>query len=122
MFDLAQPAAASSPLLASQERRAHAALVSYARHMVERGVLAGDPELLGLLLWSTLHGVAALYLTGKLSGKDFHAVLSNTVSLFADCRVRAAGVIDDLAPGAPSLGAQNWPAPKSYQPVAVAGE
>jgi AcrR family transcriptional regulator len=122
MFDLAQPAVASSPLLASQERRARAAIVSHARHMVERGVLAGDPELLGLLLWSALHGATALYLTRKLSEEDFHLVLSNTIRLVADGRVRAACEIDDLAPDAPGFGASNWVTPKSYQPVAVAGE
>ena len=115
MFDLAQPAATSSPLLASQERRAHAALVSYARHMVERGVLTGDLELLGLLLWSTPHGVAALYRTEKLSGENFHAVLSNTISLFADCRVRAAGVTDNLGPSHAKLSARKiGSAPKIF--------
>lgn len=83
MFDLGQPQDALPPTLLKQERRARAAMAGHARDLVKRNQLAGDPEQLGLILWSTLHGVATLYLTGKLSSREFDQVLSQAIPMFA---------------------------------------
>lgn len=113
MFDLTQKQTAS-PSVTDQEQRARAAIIGHVRRLAEHGHLSGDPELSGLMLWSTLHGVAALYLAGKLSSEDFHRTLSGAACLSGDARASVA--IKDLT------GEPWWSTPSSFQPVAAAGE
>jgi len=89
MFDLIQPASATFPALAVQERRVRALLTAHLRALADRELISGDPELLSLVLWSVLHGAAALYLSGKLSRQDFDLSLSNAVRLVMGCAVEA---------------------------------
>jgi AcrR family transcriptional regulator len=89
MFDLIQPASATFPALAVQERRVRALLTAHLRALADRELISGDPELLSLVLWSVLHGAAVLYLSGKLSRQDFDLSLSNAVRLVMGCAVEA---------------------------------
>ena len=84
MFDLFQSSAHTPPELAQQESRAHAAMTEHARYLVREGIFAGEPELIGQVLWSALHGVAALRMAGKLSDTDFDRVLSETLRALAN--------------------------------------
>jgi len=77
MFDLSQPQ--SQGAAAVQEQRLRAILIGQARSLAARR--GGDPEELGLMLWTGLHGVAGLYLAGKISSSDFHKVLSASIRL-----------------------------------------
>ena len=121
MFDLTQKQP-TSPSFADQEQRARATIVGHVRRLAERGHLSGDPELSGLILWSTLHGVAALYLAGKLSSEDFHRTLLGAACLSADAG--ACAPIRALTADEAKLGAVEpwWSMPSSFQPVAAVGE
>lgn len=77
MFDLFQPPVPGVPELAVEERRARAAMTEYARLMVRDGWYDGEPDLIGDVFWSALHGVAALHLARKQA--DFDRVLNETV-------------------------------------------
>jgi AcrR family transcriptional regulator len=116
MFNLTQPQTPVSAALTEQERRVRAAVTGHARNLVERGILSGDPEILGMILWSTLHGVTALYLTGKLSSDDFHRVLSASVCLSVDGE---AGAVETPASDRSDLGAEPWRFTRpAFQPIA----
>ncbi len=71
MFDLSCPHLEPAPELFAAERRARAVLTGHARAMVQEGFFHGDPELIAPVLWSALHGVATLHLSGVLSGDEF---------------------------------------------------
>ena len=85
MFDLNQPQSSALPALAAQERRIRNVLVAHARALEGGSLVASDPELLGLILWSTLHGTTTLYLAGKLSSLDFDSAVTNAVRTFTLC-------------------------------------
>ena len=102
MFDLFQSGGHTLPELALQERRARAALVEHARLMVKEGILEGDPELIGQVFWSALHGVVALHLVGSLCASEFENVLSETM------RALVGAFHGDFPPRVSAVGA--WPA------------
>jgi AcrR family transcriptional regulator len=66
MFDMAQPDEADYPDLIRATTRARRTMTDYVRGLVDAGVLAGDPILIGHVFWSTLHGAVVLQLAGKL--------------------------------------------------------
>jgi AcrR family transcriptional regulator len=82
MFDLFQPDSATVPEFLAEERRAHAAMREHARLMIEDGAYEGDPDMIGEVFWAALHGVAALYLAGKLA--DLERIASETVRVLAN--------------------------------------
>ena len=69
MFDLSQPEQDRFPELVRASTRARRTMSGFVERMVEEGVLAGDPQLLGQLFWAASHGLVVLHLAGKLSGK-----------------------------------------------------
>ncbi len=83
MFDLSQPQINTVPELGLQERRARATMTEHVRLLVDEGIFEGDPELIGQVLWSALHGVVVLHLAGKLSGVEFAGVLAETMRVLA---------------------------------------
>jgi AcrR family transcriptional regulator len=99
MFHLVQPASATLPALAAQERRVREVLTAHLRELADRELISGDPELLSLILWSVLHGVAALYLSGKLSSHDFDLSLSNAVRVVTRCTLEVQAPMLDSAFG-----------------------
>jgi AcrR family transcriptional regulator len=95
MFEMGQKRDVPAPTLLKQERRARAALTAQARDFADRTGLGSDPDLLGLTLWSVLHGVTTLYLTGKLSAREFDQVLSHCVSQLSGDGEASGGLSDD---------------------------
>jgi AcrR family transcriptional regulator len=81
MFDLFQAGAVPS----AQELELRAAINEHITLLVETGVVDGNPDILTGLLWSTLHGVAALYLTQRLPNEDLDRVLFDAVVAFLHC-------------------------------------
>ena len=81
MFDLSQPADGSTPELAGQERRVRVAMTEYVRLMADADT---DPDLMGQVLWSTLHGVTALHLAGKLGDDDYGRILRESLKVIAN--------------------------------------
>ena len=69
MFDFAEIKGRPVPELALAEARAKATMTDHVRIMVDEGYFAGDPNLIGHALWSSLHGVVVLHLAGKLNGE-----------------------------------------------------
>jgi AcrR family transcriptional regulator len=84
MFDLSQPQIDSVPELTQQELRARNVMTDHARFLVDEGVFEGDPELIGQVLWSALHGVVVLHLAGKLNAAEFSRVLSETMRVLTN--------------------------------------
>ena len=79
MFDLNQPHEADYPDLVAAGRRARATMSDYVKDLVADGVLAGDPEQLGMMFWSAAHGAIVLELAGKLppgTARTLHHALS----------------------------------------------
>jgi AcrR family transcriptional regulator len=97
MFDLFQPHVPAVPELGLAQERLRAAMREHARLLIADGLAAGDAALLGQVIWSALHGVAALYLAGKLTAAEFGPTLT------AMARVPIGG-------GQPL---DEWPAPET---------
>jgi hypothetical protein len=66
MFDLNQPSEADYPDLVEAGRRARATMSGYVKDLVADGMLAGDPEQIGMMFWAAAHGAVVLELAGKL--------------------------------------------------------
>jgi AcrR family transcriptional regulator len=78
MFDLSQPEDGRYPELARASERARATMGMGLAGMAERGQVAGDPEVLGYVVWAAIHGLVVLRLAGKLPcpphGPDFDSL------------------------------------------------
>jgi AcrR family transcriptional regulator len=99
MFDLSQPDQDRFPDLVRANTRARRTMSDFVEKMVEDGVLAGDPQVLGQLFWAASHGLIVLHLAGKLSPKPgFRALHGQMMRLL----VQGARVAAD-APQAASV-------------------
>ena len=67
MFDIKQPNEAAHPELVAAGERSRATMTAHLKAMIDNGVLKGDPELIGHMFWSALHGAIQLQLAGMLS-------------------------------------------------------
>lgn len=75
MFDLSQPDEDQYPELVEATKRARGTMTDYVRFLVDEGLLEGNPELMGYVFWSALHGAVVLQLAGKLgSNYSFDAI------------------------------------------------
>ncbi len=66
MFDVSQPSAGDYPELVRAGARAHATMTAYLRDATGKSLVDGDPELMGRVYWSALHGPIMLELSGGL--------------------------------------------------------
>lgn len=67
MFDLTQPTQGEYPELLSALDRARRTMTVHIEAMIHAGLLEGDPELIGHLFWSMLHGMLMLQINCKLA-------------------------------------------------------
>jgi AcrR family transcriptional regulator len=67
MFDLRQPNEDCYPELAEAAARARRTMTAHVVDLIAAGLLEGDPELIGHVFWSMLHGVIVLQMSGKIS-------------------------------------------------------
>ena len=67
MFDIKQPNEAAHPELVAAGERSRAMMTAHLKAMIDSGVLKGDPDLIGHMFWSALHGAIQLQLAGMLS-------------------------------------------------------
>ena len=67
MFDIKQPNEAAHPELVAAGERSRATMTAHLKAMIDNGVLKGDPDLIGHMFWSALHGAIQLQLAGMLS-------------------------------------------------------
>jgi AcrR family transcriptional regulator len=76
MFDMAQPGEANYPDLVRAADRARRTMTDYVRPLVDQGILAGEPVLIGHVFWTVLHGAIVLQLAGKLTQDcDFDTIV-----------------------------------------------
>lgn len=79
MFDMTQPEETTYPELARATTRARRTMTEYVRALVDAGILAGDPVLLGHVFWAALHGAVVLQLAGKLDAEcDFDTIINES--------------------------------------------
>jgi AcrR family transcriptional regulator len=66
MFDVKQPSADRYPELVAASQRSRATMTAYLKGMIDAGFAKGDPDLIGHMLWSALHGAIQLQFAGML--------------------------------------------------------
>lgn len=66
MFDLYQPNAADYPELVAAARRARGAMSAQVQEAIAAGLIEGEPEEIGMMLWASVHGAVVLELAGLL--------------------------------------------------------
>ena len=66
MFDIQQPNAWDYADLKRAGERSRATMTAHLRELVATGVLKGDPDLIGHLYWSAIHGPLMLHFSGLL--------------------------------------------------------
>jgi AcrR family transcriptional regulator len=83
MFDLDQPNADQYPELVAAALRARATMSGHVKDLAAAGVLAGDPEQIGMMFWAATHGVVVLEMAGHLgpdTARDLLGALSGTLA------------------------------------------
>lgn len=81
MFDLVQGGEEKYPELVRATERARATMSRHVRPLIDVGVIEGDPELIGHMLWAVVHGAVELKLAGKLAPDcDFERLLQEATS------------------------------------------
>jgi AcrR family transcriptional regulator len=94
MFDLSQSRATAAPELCREEDRAREAFTMPLRLLAHAGICKGDPEVIGQMLWSSLHGVMALNLARKLSDADCDRMIAEIVRML----VGSCGAVVEFRP------------------------
>lgn len=69
MFDMAPLARGRYPELDSAMEQARRTMTSHVEDLVTRGILIGEPEIIGHMFWSSLHGLIVLQLAGQLAAE-----------------------------------------------------
>ncbi|MBS0411255.1 MAG: TetR/AcrR family transcriptional regulator [Proteobacteria bacterium] len=69
MFDITQPNEADYPELVAAGERSRATMTAHLDDLVTSGRLKGDPDLVGHLYWSAIHGPIMLQFSGKLDSR-----------------------------------------------------
>jgi AcrR family transcriptional regulator len=70
MFDVSQAAVTGNAELAEALARARRSMVAYLVPMIDQGILHGEPNALGQMLWAATHGLVMLRLAGIVAHDD----------------------------------------------------
>jgi len=95
MFGFVQPADSILPTQVAQEQRVRNLLAAHLRVLASRKLIGGDPETLGDILWSVLHGAVTLHLANKLSKQEFDRTAIGALHLFMNATPEAEEVPAD---------------------------
>jgi AcrR family transcriptional regulator len=68
MFDVSQPNEGDYPELVAAAERSRATMTAHLKPLIAAGRLKGDPDLIGHIYWSAMHGPIMLHLAGMLHG------------------------------------------------------
>ena len=79
MFDIRQPTADAYPDLVRAAARSKNTMTLHLMERVAAGEFQGDPELVGHMYWSAMHGPIMLQLSGMLHGKLDARLLSAAI-------------------------------------------
>jgi AcrR family transcriptional regulator len=66
MFDFNQPHVEKYPELVTAGQRAQKTMTGYIQDAFDEGLMAGDPQQIGLMFWAAIHGAVILELAGML--------------------------------------------------------
>ena len=66
MFDFNQPNVDKYPELVTAGLRAQKTMTAYVEDALKEGLMAGDPQQLGMMFWAAIHGTVILELAGML--------------------------------------------------------
>jgi len=66
MFDFNQPHVEKYPELVAAGRRAQKTMTGHVHDAIAEGIMAGEPEQIGLMFWAAIHGAVILELAGML--------------------------------------------------------
>lgn len=83
MFDLNQPNIDKYPELIAAGHRARATMTDHVKDSIAAGLYAGDPETIGMMFWSVVHGVVVLQLAGFMppgKARDVYLALNATLT------------------------------------------
>ncbi|MGE0774568.1 MAG: TetR/AcrR family transcriptional regulator [Sphingomonadaceae bacterium] len=72
LFDHGFPNGDDSPELTLANERARKSMRSYVESLVDAGILSGDPEMIGMMFWASMHGTIVLQRSGAF-GADVDA-------------------------------------------------
>lgn len=64
MFDVSQAAVTGNAGLTEALARARRSMVAYVTPLIDAGILQGEPQVLGQMLWAAAHGLVMLRLSG----------------------------------------------------------
>jgi AcrR family transcriptional regulator len=66
MFDFNQPHVEKYPELVAAGQRAQKTMTAHVHDAIAAGIMAGDPDQIGLMFWAAIHGAVILELAGML--------------------------------------------------------
>ena len=105
MFDIKQPNEAAHPELVAAGERSRATMTAHLKSMIDNGVLKGDPDLIGHMFWSALHGAIQLQLAGMLSPPfDAERLSAEIMRTLSDRNAEPTRTQGQAASNAPPLG------------------
>lgn len=70
MFAVTQPRDDLPDELIAAEARSVRTVTAYVRDLVEAGQIEGDPELLGRVYWTVIHGLIMLRMAGRVTSEE----------------------------------------------------
>jgi AcrR family transcriptional regulator len=66
MFDFNQPHAEKYPELVAAGQRAQKTMTAHVEDAIAEGIMAGDPQQIGMMFWAAIHGAVILELAGMV--------------------------------------------------------
>ncbi len=105
MFDISQAEVTGNAELAEALARARRSMVAYVAALIDEGILRGDMQALGQMLWAAAHGLVMLRLSGIVADDDeLRRLHEKTMSALVrgshqtNPGGRGAGAVERLAP------------------------
>jgi AcrR family transcriptional regulator len=91
IFDVNQPTRHEYPELMAAEQRARDTMSAWVKDQIEAGLIVGDPEEIGYIMWASTHGLVVLELAGKLPKGSARSLKKAALRLMeAGCRPRGS--------------------------------
>ena len=107
MFDISQAAATGNADLAEALARSRRSMVAYLAPLIDKGVLQGEADALGQMLWAAAHGLVMLRLSGivvddselrRLHKRTMSALMRGSYEAMAGSRGRSVREINSSTP------------------------
>ena len=111
MFDVSQAAVTGNAGLAQALARARRSMVAYLVPMIDEGIVRGQANALGQMLWAAAHGLVMLRLSGIVADDDelrrlHHQTMSALVRGTHESKAGSPGASTGLARPAPARNAR----------------